>query len=365
MRKLSWWSVVCALAWSGWGIGLSPAAAQECETDADCADGLTCTSYGEVSCDVACAEGDPNCGAQPACEPIELKACALPSCESDADCPSGTVCHSETYSECSESGGGAAECPPGADCPQPEPAPQPLPADCVERSTEPTCVPQYQLPCTSASDCGEGFDCVELVGVSCSGSAGSAGDPGSSGGGSSGFAPPSGDPAPMPPEMQCTEEPTGEFYCQAREVLCAADADCPASWSCMDNPERPVCSAPAERPAGDGSAGSGAGDAQPLPPPDCGVSDVPEKVCVPPYYGVGGVGIATRGDAVLEAGVGHDPNSPASSGPQQMNSAEPEEAMVPVHSGGCAVAGPGAASSNASLLGLLGLCALWLRRRAR
>jgi MYXO-CTERM domain-containing protein len=39
--------------------------------------------------------------------------------------------------------------------------------------------------------------------------------------------------------------------------------------------------------------------------------------------------------------------------------------MVPVQSGGCAVSASGAASSNPSLLALLGLCALWLRRRTR
>jgi MYXO-CTERM domain-containing protein len=376
---------MCALALGGAvQLGAGRAAAQECEDDGDCAAGLICKSYGEQGCDrpaIDCVEGE-DCPEPAPCEPTEIKACALPPCESDDDCPSGTVCHGETYTQCSEGGGGGREpaptCPEGEECPQPEEpvcdeeCKKAMAAECEEVMTEPMCTPTWQLPCTEDADCGAGFTCEEIRRGSCSGSAGSAGAPTpSDGGGSDGDPGDGAEPAPPEerPEVECTSEGTGEFHCQAVVTECSDDADCEQGWTCDENPDRPVCS-DARPPQSDGDTPD---QDMPVETDDCG-SDEPERVCLPPYHGAGGdVGVA-RGDSLGTAGgdtlsddesaepPSRDAKGEEGGGDDDKTESDGDEA----ESEDCAVAAPGSGAGNGgAALGLLALLGLFARLRRR
>jgi hypothetical protein len=338
-------------------LGISGrAAAQECASDDDCVASYTCEVVGESGCGFACPEGSPDCKPPPDadCEVMEYKACVPGPCSSDADCEDGMVCFEQESVSCPPSA--EIDCPPGADCPKPEPV------DC-ETSTTTSCVPRYAVPCEDDADCGDGFDCVEDIAYACAGSAPSSGggsepgDPGAAGG-----AAPEPEPLPLPPDEppSCTEEPAGTFHCEAREVECEADGDCPTDWTCQENYSRPVCggamidpaapqppdsaSCPDALPANcrvcaDGSCGGAEcvdgswklvcpedaadepGATPPVPPEeipvdDCGVDpSVPARICAPPFadLGWGGVGIAEDGIAASGTAGGvpaSDPQAP-------------------------------------------------------
>lgn len=427
MRTWTWLSMAAA----GALLGLSGrAAAQECASDADCLKSYTCEVVGETGCGFACPDSDPNCAPPPdsTCEVTQYKACVPGPCSSDADCEDGMVCFEQEGFDCPPAT--QIDCPPDADCPKPEPV------DCAPTTTS-SCVPRYAVPCAEDADCGDGFDCVEDIAYACAGStpasgSGGGSDPGDPGGAAGSAAP---EPAPLPEEPPtCTEEPLGTFHCEAREVACAADADCPTDWTCVENYARPVCggastdpaepppptepaaACPAAMPAlcracADGSCGEAvcvdgswtlvcpedAADEPPAPTPvpeevpppeDCGVDPAtPERICAPPFADLGWGGVATadsaanaEGSATGAPGAGLQPPE-ASPSPQDMGTQDPvagsdknvslgdgETAPEPeADSGGlCAVSAPGATSGHAaSLLGVLGVCLLGLRRQRR
>jgi MYXO-CTERM domain-containing protein len=272
----------------------SAVSAQEtCATDGDCDHGYSCEVVGTCPA-VDCAEGSD-------CETFEcdpVSAC-LPAtdCNADADCAEGWTCASEQDSDC----GDIAEptCAPGdEECAKD-------PADVPECNTVTVthCAPPWALPCEAAADCGPGFECVEQIAMSCSGSSGGSdpGEPTPSGDpqpadadGGAGFAPPP-DGEPLPPDEpgSCTSMPTGEFRCELIETTCETNADCAAGLSCQESRSDAVCSGGSDSAGagGDGAAGAGAAgaggddgsDAAERPAP-CGETPEPTFSCAPPNY---------------------------------------------------------------------------------
>lgn len=373
----------------------SGASAQEtCATDADCDHGYSCEMVGGCPA-IDCAEGSD-------CEPIECdpaSACVpVTDCDADADCAEGWKCASHEQADCDD----IAEptCAPGEDCVKPE-----EPVDC-NTVTVTYCAPPWALPCEEAADCGAGFDCVEQIAMSCSGSSGGGGsdpgeptpegDPGpAEADGGAGFAPPAdGDPLPPDDPGSCTSTPTGEFRCELIETTCATNADCAAGLSCQESPSDAVCTssggaAPdsAGDAAGAGGAGSGGaggddGAAERPAPPECETPE-PTFACAPPNYfdgyGYGwgydldGRDESTSGGGVVTPDSGSnsdgDPNGapPASPTDDDGELASGEEGaagsgMMSESSSGCSATSSSRASGSALLM-VLAVLGLALRRR--
>jgi MYXO-CTERM domain-containing protein len=366
----------------------SAVSAQEtCATDADCAHGFSCETVGGGCPAIDCADGS-DCDI-PECEPA-LGCMPVSDCDADADCPASWVCESAERSDC----GDIAEptCASDEDCVKPDPADVP---EC-NTVTVTYCVPPWQLPCEEAADCGPGFECVERIAMSCSGSGGSSGggsDPGEPtpepADGSGDFAPPAeGDPLPPDDPGSCTSEPTGEFYCQLIETTCETDADCAAGLTCQQSSSDAGCSAgtdsdaPAEGGAGgsDGSAGAGGDDgaAERPAPPTCETPE-PTFACAPPSYN-GGAGWGYDLDGRGEATGGSDtPNQddeggdgdgngglPPASPTGDKDGLESEEGAagsgMSESSSGCSATGSSRASGSALLM-MLAVLGLGVRRR--
>jgi MYXO-CTERM domain-containing protein len=374
----------------------SAALAQEatCETDTDCDHGYTCEAVGGgcAAVDIACVPGS-ECPPPPPQECETILGCVpARDCEADSDCATGWKCATEEYSECTDSGGAAEPtCAPGEDCVKPEPDPSDVP-DCETRTVS-FCAPPWALPCEEAADCGAGFECVERIAMSCSGSAGgSAGEPTPDpADGDMGFAPPAeGDPVPpeeqMPPE--CTSEPSGEFYCQLIETTCETDADCAAGLTCQEHYGDSVScggAAPDLPEEGSGSGGSG-GDEDPdqdrALPPDC-VAPEPTYACAPPGYLDYGYGYDLdgygRGEATAGGGNPDQGGGTGAPDPSNENGGE-EPPVAPVdedaelsgsdgnaagmsESSGCSTTGSSRSSGGLALMALAVL-GLAFRRKA-
>lgn len=237
-------SSLTLLASGALAFAVSDAQAQSsCDSDADCSKGLQCAVVGGSDCAVApCPEG-AECPIPPDCERSEMKACVPgASCESDADCGADMVCFEQTYQECRDS---EPPCPEGSDCVEPMSS---APSDCTTQ-TQRSCIPKYAAPCQVASDCGEGFKCVEVESCGCSGS-------------SSGESPPSGGGgtetnADLPLAEDCSCAPSGVFKCEPVAETCSADGDCPADWTCEDHgvTSSTTCADPVSKdPSADGPA---------------------------------------------------------------------------------------------------------------
>jgi MYXO-CTERM domain-containing protein len=286
------------------------AQAQEKCGDTECPKGYACET-GTAGCPlIDCAEGE-ECRT---CEPAEYSYCIPAACETDADCGAHMKCAAIEQTECTGGTAPATEpCAADTEC-------KAAPADVAEECTTTTihqCQPEWTLPCETAADCGEGFACKEQESCWCSGSSGSVGGGvggstgtesgragAASGGASSVDVPlpaddgavsdtgaaedpsePVGDTATAPPpDDQCGCEATGEFACEIVETACTKDSDCPADWTCQDNPMGSCWE------SSDGTSG-------------CTQAD-PAKLCQPPYSDLGG-GYG-RGEASTGATTGGD-----------------------------------------------------------
>ena len=128
----------------------SLASAQEACGDTTCDLGTTCEAR-EQSCPV-CPAGQ-SCTE---CEPTTLLYCALAECDSDADCADYLTCVAQTERECPESG--EQGCRDGE-----------TDEECAARATEgcesrqvPRCRARWNQPCQVNADCGGGsFECTE------------------------------------------------------------------------------------------------------------------------------------------------------------------------------------------------------------
>jgi MYXO-CTERM domain-containing protein len=394
------------------------AQAQEKCGDTECPKGYTCETSTSGCPDIACLEGT-DC--KP-CEPTEYSYCVAAECKTDADCGAHMKCAAIEQMDCAAPTAPATEpCAADTDC-KVAPAPD-EPADCTTTTIH-QCQPQWTLPCNADADCGEGFACKEQESCWCSGSAGSVGGgstgsaatgtagssstssgAGAAGGAAAGgagsigvpmpaddsYAPvaengaaSSGDVAEPPaPDESCGCEPTGEFACEAVETACSQDSDCPADWTCEDNPMG-VCWA-------DANGNSG-----------CTPAD-PAKLCQPPYSDLGGGYVDARGEGTSDGTTGGDiavddtgSNSPeppkaadgdasgsatsgddtshSSSDPGAPEDADGEQSAAPeadASSGETSIAGGGCSvstgSGHAGQFGLMlaaAMAALGLRRRS-
>lgn len=255
------------------------------------------------------AAGPSDTYADPVCESYTAYECVPAPCTVDADCADGMVCHTFTNQSCAGSD-------PMPTCRVDDPECLAKPVETPECTTTTTqqCVARYQLPCTTASDCGPGFTCEEQQSCWCSGSTPASG-PAADGSEGSSVAPtrvtsgPSAlsvasgavsssdgskdsDAKPVDVSVDapdCGCAPTGTFECRLQTIACTADVDCPSGLVCVENPNG-YCWA-----SSDGTSG-------------CTTPD-PAKVCQPRYY-QGGVGVSTGQDDALNAGSGGQASVP-------------------------------------------------------
>lgn len=327
-----------------------------CTADSDCTKGFSCQVVGASACaGYACPRPAAGvdaeaCPPPPPCDPTVIKGCMPGPCTTDSDCATGMVCYADSYTNC-PAPEPVASCPKNADCAAPA-----IDAGACTTTTVKSCVPRYDLPCTVASDCGDGFTCVPDSVTECSGG-GSAGSGVSTGAPetSSGPAIPvdaspvtvgAVDASSPPPSCTTTVESTSS--CQANTIACTTTANCPSTWTCVAQPEpaTEICAGPASF---DGAV------------PPCGSPDPApaQSLCEPPYTNLGSnSGGATRsstGSAPVAATAGGTP----------INGSAASSSSAPTgSSGGCQMAAPGAANGGIPFLALLGLTALSRRRRS-
>ena len=325
------------LALTLFGLASRPAHAEStCSADSDCVKGWTCQVSGGVACaSPACPPGE-KCEPQPSdCVNQDFKSCQPGACRADSDCADGMVCYTHTETNCPPTA-----CAQGQECAS-------LPC---EPKTESACVPRYVLPCTTASDCGAGFQC-ETAGeeCACSGSAGGSAD-----------ASDGGTPVPAPEQPSCICEPSKDLRCHAASVSCDKDSDCTTGWTCAVVASTSDCgSAPAPNPTPGSGAQGGA-----TPQPDC-LPSADLKQCVPPYYalvqGAKGVTHDSSGSPTLGTGEATSGNAGI---PPAADSGKDDNGTS---SAGCsvAVAHGSRAGSAVAVLGALGLFSALRRRRAR
>ncbi len=143
-----------------WGLLINTHAfAQSTCGEDTCPPGHTCEVESYENCNYACEDtpdGRGDCAAT-SCETEEYAYCQRAACETDADCGGSMVCHTFAASNCA-----TPACAPGEDC---------VLVDVEPCTTEEykQCTPRAELPCETAADCGEGYNCEEAVSCSCSG----------------------------------------------------------------------------------------------------------------------------------------------------------------------------------------------------
>lgn len=223
------WSTGAAAAVGLFALSFaSSAAADEACGETPCPLGFECETMAAPCPDIACAPGE-DCDL--GCDGAPQSYCVRAACESDADCGEHLVCASLERMDCTNATRPA--CAPGEACEE-----LPIEESGCATTTIKECTPRWDLPCTSAADCGEGFSCQELESCSCAGSGGAEPAPSrlpAEGGGADSLAAPD-EPVELVASPDCTCAPSGEFMCQRNEVACDSDADCPTDWSCVDNP---------------------------------------------------------------------------------------------------------------------------------
>ena len=221
----------------------------ECETAADCMDGLECQKYTYGGCDEQPTE-PPLPGAEPdsdqdvadpipeppPCDavPVEAKVgyCVLPVtvCNSDDDCLLGLTCVSPNSSGSSGSSGGSTGSGGATDPSQPSSGeddladPVPVDGGSDEKPSEiplpegPSTCAYVPQECEGGVACADGFTCTKVAVASwCDG--GSACEPGSTDCG-------------VPEEPECGTD----YAMQCIPALdpCTTDADCDDKWVCSD-----------------------------------------------------------------------------------------------------------------------------------
>jgi MYXO-CTERM domain-containing protein len=347
-----------------------------CSMDADCSP----EEYCEIL-DFACEDGED-------CDPVMGGVCVEireapvpgdidddwddePSCETSSDCDAGSYCWEE-MGECvpdwfvpCES---ASDCAEGLDCidlaewmdeddwdddwgDDEPPMPMPEPAFDKSRTLDEEmfyCLPTWLIPTPCESDAECGEGFVCVADEICSCSGG--GEPGWEG-----EIPPDGGDFEKD-EDGCVCEPTGDAWCELDETECSADGDCPSGWSCEElGGSDGTCWVDE-----DGNTGC----------------DEPEdySICVPPYFeevydampgGVGGDDLVSEGDPRQPddgGGTGGGTGgSDAPSGDDDGLTGGSSGTDRPSSDGGCsaAPAGTGGGTAALSLLALFGL----VRRR--
>jgi hypothetical protein len=133
--------------------------------DSTCPKGYTCEAYPGPCAD---SRDGSTVGA---CETSMQYSCVEAPCTSDADCGTLMVCHTSTRESCTGTAAVSKCAPDNLDCTEDVASVDPT----CTTTTASTCVPRYDLPCTVASDCGDGFTCEPQTSVMCSGSAGRTG----------------------------------------------------------------------------------------------------------------------------------------------------------------------------------------------
>jgi hypothetical protein len=136
------WLALAAPLWSS-----KPAAAAETCAELTCPQGYAC-QLAPGACPLIDCVG-PDC---PVCEPKPLAFCAAAQCNTNADCGEGMLCAEQVTTVCADIA--VAPCNPNGECPPPR---QP---DCTSATTL-WCTPRWQLPCSNDADCGAGFRCQE------------------------------------------------------------------------------------------------------------------------------------------------------------------------------------------------------------
>jgi hypothetical protein len=305
-----------------------------CTADSDCTKGFTCQVVGASACPgYACAEPAAGvdaeaCPSPPPCDPTVIKGCMPGPCTTDSDCATGMVCYADSYTSCPSSEP-VPSCPKNADCAAPAPA---IDAGACTTGSVKSCVPRYDLPCTVASDCGDGFTCAPDSVTECSGG---------------------GPVDASSPQPSCTTTVESTSSCQANTIPCTTLADCPSTWTCaaQSNAASEDCAGPASF---DGAV------------PPCGSPDAApaQSLCEPPYTDLGsnsaGATLSGAGTAPVTS-TGSTPIDGSSSAPTGSNGSS----SAPTgSSGGCQMATPGAATGGIPTLVLLGLTAVSRRRRS-
>lgn len=322
--------------------------------DQTCPKNYACQSQPAACPAIACAKDDANC-TQPACSGT-VETCEPLPCASDSDCADGMVCYTSTEQDC----------PTAPACAKDQPCAQPADTACTTRTVS-ACVPKYLLPCATDTDCGAGFTCDEEQACGCSGSA-SSGSSGAGGtplpaadGGAGDATPPSSDPpeaadggAP-PPDCSC--QPSGTKACNLKTVACSADADCPASFTCGNNPNG-ECFADAN-----GNSGCTAD---------------PAKICLPPYAHTISIGPVAKdgGEASGNSGTptasgsgtqgSSVPPSSDTSGASAASTSPKSDTPASEDGGGCSMApAPGSVGTSLGFaaLALVGLVGARRRRQ--
>lgn len=209
-----------------------------CNTDQDCSAGEYC--MWDPCPAIACAPGqtcpEPVCPNTGMCSSGGTDVWYGDQCAADADCPAGFTCETtslgcETYGcgcacpPCDPASGSCPECI--CDCPAPPACDQALISVCTYSPTT----------CATDADCDEGFECAAdeicygsscaCPGVDCVCATCPEGT----------TCPPC--ECPEPPPCDCPTDPveTCEVVgslCQPVPVSCTADADCPATWECVE-----------------------------------------------------------------------------------------------------------------------------------
>lgn len=386
--------------------GVSRAAvAQVCKADTDCPQSFTCVTS-EISAEPApsCPPDATDCKRAPTTmTPTVIKTCQPKACTADANCGPGMVCHTQMYQECSSSGssdgtgvGGTAPstgaalapCPPNTECKPPERTPP----NCTTKTVS-ACAFKWQLPCSTAADCGDGFNCKPSITGSCSGGTPGTGTGGGTNG-SGGATPPStgtgasptapADFAPRKPDADggapnCTTMESFPGYCEPKATTCDTDSQCPASWKCTSYDVPTASTRPATDPAtpttgtggaaGGGSTGAPTPVSAPVPAADGGASKpapTTVKACTSPYgsvratdlAGSGGPGIPGATPSPIGSTNGEGTTPPTAPGGGKTAS-DPKPSA-----GGCSLVAAGT-TSGAGALALVALLGLLVSRRRK